>query len=141
MKSSMSSLICNSSSSTFRPFDARKYRKNSNWQLGYLNQIRKNIQLWTAPYSTTMAQQQEQLLLPHYSIKNMYTWVQVAGNFYFSSKCMRWIYKCAMFSCILIFLCTGIFKSVFVRFVFDISALASKNLSNQKISIKCPPKI
>ena len=46
----MSSLMCISSSSTFRPFDARKYRKNSNWQLGYLNQVRKNIVNYGQPH-------------------------------------------------------------------------------------------
>ena len=46
----MSSLIWISWSSAFRPFDARKYRENSNWQLDYLNHIRKNIVNYGQPH-------------------------------------------------------------------------------------------
>ena len=44
----MSSLICVSLSSAFRPFDAKKYREN--WQLNNLNQIRKSIVNYGQPY-------------------------------------------------------------------------------------------
>ena len=44
----MSSLICVSLSSAFRPFDARKYREN--WQLNNLNQIRKSIVNYGQPH-------------------------------------------------------------------------------------------